>query len=216
MDAATKRVTPPGSPSAANEDPEPAEGDQPTTSSTTPEKLFGAKVRKIELNQSLLETIEQCCTPVREKMRKEEAATEPTGPLADSTNTKESSAAPGAVGGNLKMKGHLLSKEVRDKLLAKGLNTPRLRKGLDSPTRRRGAQATGSGAGARVRSPVKPVKRLQGSPRSPRASAHLSKSPGKFNMAAVGGTGPGAPSPGKVTKRGTLSPIPNHVTDWNI
>ncbi len=51
-------------------------------------------------------------------------------------------------------------------------------------------------------SPAKPVKRLHGSPRSPRFHG---KSPRKTTL-----------SNKRFLKRGTLSPIPSHITDWNI
>ena len=142
-------------------------------------------LQAININESLLETIEQCCTPTSEKLKRATSLDSSVSlALRDSTNTEA------AVPHTPQIKSTLFNgQDVTSRLLAKGLCTPK--GAIETP-------------GRKYRSPVKPVKRLQGSPRSPRASAKV-KSPLKFNM-----------SPGKKSKRGTLSPIPAHVSDWNI
>ena len=142
-------------------------------------------LQTININDSLLETIEQCCTPTSEKLKRNDIEfSREVAALRDSTNTEA------AVPHTPQIKSNLFNgQDVTSRLLAKGLCTPK------------GAMET---PGRKYRSPVKPVKRLQGSPRSPRASAKAN-SPLKFNM-----------SPGKKSKRGALSPIPAHVSDWDI
>ena len=150
--------------------------------------LHHTDLHSININESLLETIEQCCTPTSERLKRSELEfSREVAALRDSTNMAADSS---AVPHTPQIKSTLLNnQDFTSRLLAKGLCTP---KGVaETP-------------GRKYRSPVKPVKRLQGSPRSPRASAKA-KSPLKFNM-----------SPGKVSKRGALSPIPAHVSDWNI
>ena len=155
-------------------------------------QVRGEKLQAIDINQSLLETIEQCCTPTSEILKNRDIdLSRELSALRDSTNSNNTEAIPHTP----QIKTVLFNpQDVTSRFLAKGLCTPSRGPGGETP------------AGKRYRSPVKPVKRLQGSPRSPRASAQA-KSPHKFNMSS-----PGA----KVSRRGALSPIPTHVTDWNI
>lgn len=92
-----------------------------------------------EMSESLMETINDVCTPKCDKLKK---------PLKDSTNMED------AVSVTPRIKPCMLSASLTAKFLSKGLaGTPRA---TDNKMRR-------------VRSPVKPVKRLQGSPSSPRS-----------------------------------------------
>ena len=132
-------------------------------------------LQSVEINDSLLETINDVCTPKMDKPKGSRS------PLKDNTNAESSETLPP------RLKPPMLVKDVGSRFLAKSLHNAMA-----------GVQAKGETPVRKYKGPVKSVKRLQGSPHSPRSPA---KSPKRYQPAS---------------KPAQLSPIPQHLLNWNV
>lgn len=151
----------------------------PTMAGHTPIRhpACSSLLQTVEINESLLDTIDEVCTPKSEKL----VGKDPRSPLKDNTN-KDLNAE-----GLPRIKMPMLVTDVGSRLMTKGLQhrLAAATSSNDTPVRK-------------YRQPMKSVKRLKGSPHSPRSPA---KSPKRYLHAS---------------KPGQLSPIPKHVLDWNV
>ncbi len=163
----------------------------------TPMKLSAVSknpaLQSIEINTSLLDTINEICTPKSEKLAKQIeglGVNSSKRPLKDCTNTDNGDSDPHATP---KIKPAMISgRMVGTNLLTKNLCGITVSSHLGTTPSRK------------YRSPVKPVKRLQGSPHSPRSPM----SPRNLGKKSPHKTHPSGGKP--------ASPIPAHVTEWGF